>query len=146
MTSHQKRVYLWGIPVLALLIGGVSSCGSVYLRLGTTVVGSVPSPDGRWDAVLMVRNGGAATDFSTQVSVIRASSFLARQAALCRPGNAFIADANHGVVSSGAEGQMDVAVNWNSNEQITIIYPKGARIFKQSRSVAAITIEYAISQ
>jgi hypothetical protein len=93
----------------------------------------------------MVRNGGAMTDFSTQVSVIRASSFLARQAALCRPGNVFIADSNHGAVPSGDRGQLNVGIDWKANEQLAITYPKGARVFKQSASLTPVSIEYATS-
>jgi len=146
MTSHKKKVYFWSPLILALLIAAVIACGNGYLRLGTDVVGNFPSPDGNWDALLMVRNGGAMTDFSTQISIIKARSFLARQIALCRPGNVFIADGNHGAISSGDQGQINVVIEWRSNKQIMITYPKDARIFKQLRSVASIGIEYAAPQ
>lgn len=145
MTSHRRKVYLWCLLVLALLTAAVGSCGNAYLRLGTNVVGNFPSPDGKWDAVLMVRNGGAMTDFSTQISVVGAHGFWARQFALCRPGNLFIADSNHGTVSSGDRGQIDVVIVWKSTRQVTITYPEDARVFKRLTSVAAVSVEYVTS-
>jgi hypothetical protein len=145
MTDRKKRMYFWCIVIVALLVGAISSCGNVYLRLGTDVMGSFPSPNGKWDALVMVRDGGAMTGFSTQISVIRSRSLVGRQIALFRPANAFIADSNHGTAPSGGRGQVNVSVHWNSNEQVTITYAKGARVFKQSESVPPVSIDYVRS-
>jgi hypothetical protein len=90
-----------GVVVLAVLI----ICAVVWIaplalvRSWTEVVGNVPSPDGKWDVVLMVRNAGATTNYSTQLSVVPAGGRVSREIALCRPGNVFIADGNHGAVA-----------------------------------------------
>jgi len=41
---------------------------------GNTIVEALPSPDGSHKAVVFVRNCGATTDFSTQMSVLRGDS------------------------------------------------------------------------
>src|ERR1700682_2450905 len=75
-TVKRKSLAIVGGVVLAVLI----ICAVVWIaplalvRSWTEVVGDVPSPDGKWDVVLMVRNAGATTDYSTQLSVIPAGA------------------------------------------------------------------------
>ena len=61
----------------ALIIGGgllvgvfviyalMTAASLAFVKSATEVVRDVPSPDGKWDVMLMLRNGGATTDFST---------------------------------------------------------------------------------
>ena len=73
-TVKRKSLAIVGGVVLAVLIisAAVWIAPFALVRSGTEVVGDVLSPDGKWDVVLMVRNGGATTDYSTQLSVIPA--------------------------------------------------------------------------
>jgi hypothetical protein len=143
-TVKRKSLTIVGGVVLAVLI----ICAAVWIgpfalvRSGTEVVGDVLSPDGKWDVVLMVRNGGATTDFSTQLSVIPAVGRLSREIALGRPGNVFIADGNHGAVAVNDRGFMHVDVVWQSPNLVLVTFPPSARVFKQERRFHSIIVKY----
>ena len=143
-TVKRKSVAIVGGVVLAVLI----ICAVVWIaplalvRSWTEVVGDVPSPDGKWDVVLMVRNAGATTDYSTQLSVIPAGARLSREIALCRPGNVFIADGNHGAVAVNDRGFMHVDVVWQSPNHVLITFPPSAHVFKQERRFQSVLVNY----
>ena len=143
MTNLMKlRWWFLGFVLCAFLI--VGGC-SAYVRLGTKVIADFVSPDGTHDAVLMVRNGGAATGYATGVSVVSSNS-LARQLALIRGINLFVVDDNDGAVRWGDHGQLDVRISWLSNTQLRIEYPAKARVLKRERSYQSATVQYAPSQ
>jgi hypothetical protein len=142
-TVNRKSLAIAGGVVLATLI----ICALVWIaplalvRSWTEVVGYVPSPDGKWDVVLMVRNAGATTDYSTQLSVIPAGR-VSRELALCRPGNVFIADGNHGAVAVNPRGFMHVDVVWKSPNLVLITFPPTARVFKRERRFQSVIVNY----
>jgi hypothetical protein len=78
----------------------------------------------------MVRNGGAATGYSTGVSLV-AHNAWARQLALIRRTNLFVVDDNDGAVRWEDRGQLDVKISRVSNTQLLVQYPAKARVFKQ---------------
>lgn len=139
---NRKKTLLWSTLTVALSISVLSSCCGVYVRMGTTVLGEFPSPNGRWNALLMLRNGGAMGGFSTQISLVRTGSVLSRQFALFRPGNAFIVDSNQATAPSGPRGEIPVVIDWTSNSKLTVTYPHDARVFRRSKSVDSVSIEY----
>jgi hypothetical protein len=97
--KRMPKICRWCLAMVLLCMCGLAACGA-YVRMGTTVIADFISPDGRWDAVLMVRNGGAMTGYSTAVSVVRANR-VNRQLelyALYRPVHVFVADDNDGAV------------------------------------------------
>ncbi len=65
----RLRWWCFATALSALLVFGLCAA---YLGMGTSVVGDFVSPDGTFDAVLMVRNGGAATGYSTGISLVHA--------------------------------------------------------------------------
>jgi len=135
--------FAFALCVLCVLL--IAGGCSAYVRSGTRVIGDFVSPDGVQDAVLMVRNGGAATGYSTGISLVHARSPLARQLALIRGMNLFVVDDNDGAVRWGDRGQLDVKVSWVSNTQLLVQYPAKARVFKQEASYQATTVRYAPS-
>ncbi len=143
-TVKRKSVATVGGVILAVLI----ICAVVWIvplalvRSWTEVVGDVPSPNGKWDVVLMVRNAGATTDYSTQLSVVPAGGRLSREIALCRPGNVFIADGNHGAVAVTDRGFMHLDVVWQSANLVLITIPPSARVFKQERRFQSVLVNY----
>jgi hypothetical protein len=143
-TVKRKPLAIVGAAVIAVLI----ICTVVWItplalvRSWTEVVGDVPSPDGKWDVVLMVRNAGATTDYSTQLSIIPAGGQLSREIALCRPGNVFIADGNHGAVAVNDKGFMHVDIVWQSPNLVLITFPSSARVFKRERRFQSVTVNY----
>lgn len=144
LTVKRKMLPIVGGVVIGILIIGsvvVMLAPLLLVRSWTEVVGDVPSPDGKWDVVMMVRNAGAVTEYSTQISVVRAGR-LPRALALCRPGNVFIADGNHGTVAVDGRGFMDVDVAWKSPNLVAIHFPASARVFKQERRFQTLTLTY----
>jgi hypothetical protein len=142
VTNLMKlRWWCFAFALFALLI--VGGC-SAYVRLGTTVIGDFVSPDGVHDAVLMVRNGGAATGYATGISLLSHNP-LARQLALTRRMNLFVVDDNDGAVRWGDRGQLDVKISWVSNTQLLVQYPAKARVFKHEASYQSTTVRYVPS-
>jgi hypothetical protein len=97
----------------------------------------LPSPDGLHKAVVFQRDCGATTDFSTQVSVLRASSSLGDAS-----GNAFSSDTNHGAAPSGAGGGPETKVRWLSPTELAISHHKLARVFLAESRVDGVLITY----
>jgi hypothetical protein len=143
-TVKRRSLAIVGGVVLAVLIicAVVLIAPLALVRSWTEVVGDVPSPDGKWDVVLMVRNAGATTDYSTQLSVIPTGGRLSREIALCRPGNVFIADGNHGAVAVNDRGFMHVGVVWQSPNLVLITFPPNTHVFKQERRFQSVIVNY----
>ena len=96
------------------------------------------APDGRQHAVVFVRDCGATTDFSTQVSVLPAGR------AVSGGGNAFVADADHGRAPRARDGGPAVTVRWVSPQQGEIGYDGRARTFKTEHQLGKTTIAYRV--
>jgi hypothetical protein len=132
-----------GLAITVIITCAVVRVAPLALvRSWTEVVGDVPSPDGKWDVLLMVRNAGATTDFSTQLSIVPTGERLSREIAFCRPGNVFIADGNHGAVTVDNRGLMHVDVVWQSPNLLLITFPRSARVFKQEPRFQSVFINY----
>ena len=143
----SRKVLYWCLAIVLLSLCGFGACGA-YVRMGTTVVADFVSPDGRWDAVLMVRNGGAMTGYSTAISITKAN-WVARQLALYalyRPVHVFVADDNNGQVVVGSQGQMDVKVRWASTTELIVAYPDRARVARKDSNFKSVSIRYIPSQ
>jgi len=94
------------------------------------------SPDGNHVAILFQRDCGAATGFSTQISVLDANG---------KPsggGNAFVADDDHGTARVGAWDGSWAEMKWLSPEQLLIRYAAKSRIFKKKERVSGVNITY----
>lgn len=135
-------VIRWVLIIGVFVLLFVSVLGWAYMRAATDVMEDVNSPDGKWDALLMVRNGGGMTGFSTQVSVVSRSNRVARAIAICSPGNVFIADDDHGAIPIDLAGRMQVKVTWASEAELVIAYPLRARVFKQETQFRSLKIKY----
>ena len=144
MDLKQKtlRIVFGSLLVLAVMAVVCLVAGLAFLKSATQVVADIPSPDGKWDAMLMERNGGAMTDYSTQVSIVPAASRLARGIAIVRAGNVFVADGDHGAVAVDGNGLMTVRVTWASGSELVIAYPPKVRVFKQRTRFQSLTIRY----
>jgi hypothetical protein len=68
---------------------------------------------------------------------------MARELAMCRAGNVFIADGAHGAVVVDQKGLMNISVTWESENQFAISYPPNARVFKQANRLQTVTVKYA---
>ncbi|MGH9792758.1 MAG: hypothetical protein ACRD5W_16245 [Candidatus Acidiferrales bacterium] len=124
------------MPILFLLYLA-SACGIC----SNDVAWESTSPDGKLKAVIFMRNCGATTDFSTQVSILESSATLPNDS-----GSIFIADADHGAVLVNRKGIMDVRLTWKSQHRLVISYPGRARIFEQENVVRGVAIRYEARQ
>ena len=101
------------------------------------LVGEHPSPDGQYKAVLFVRDCGATTGFSTQVSLLRSDELVKNGS-----GNLFIADTDHGKIPSDPKGGLEVRIVWKGSKDFYIFHHESARVFKSEKKVNGINVEY----
>lgn len=124
-----------GLPLLfstMLLLGGCSDpCENTVLIRAT-------SPGGKWDAVMFERSCGATTDFSTEISVLKAGG------AAPGGGNIFVADSHHGVARPGRWGGPWAEIKWLSPTRLVVRYAAGSRIFLQRKAVGDVFVTYQI--
>ena len=104
---------------------------------GNQVVARVPSPDGVHVAVVFVRDCGATTDYSTQVSLLDA-----HEAVPPERGNIFSADTDHGAAPGAAWGGPEVQIHWSGNSRLMLSYHRAARIFLRESSQSGVAIIY----
>ncbi len=104
---------------------------------GNEVFQEVVSPDGTYKAVVFQRDCGATTGFSTQVSILKASSQLTN-----RGGNVFAMD--------GHPDWTQVEVRWDGNRSVDLRYPGGYDVLVQKSQFRAflttIDIQYHVWQ
>ena len=85
-----------------------------------------PSPDGAHKAVVFIRNCGATTNFSTQVSILPA-----RMASPRDKGNALVVD-----------GQHILRLRWHGNDALEIGGYGSARVFRQPATAAGVRLHF----
>lgn len=122
---------------LGLLAATLPAGGCFLDTCENTLVRSLPSPDGRQQAVLFERSCGTTTGFSTQVSI------LAIGAKPKGPGNVFSADDDHGQAVAGPWGGVWAEMNWESSRRLRIGHAPGARLIKATARHGQTTIVYA---
>jgi len=140
---HRNNLRFWCSVLGLILLFGIVGC-IAYVRFGTTVIGNFPSPDGKFDAVLMVRNGGAMTGYATVVSLV-SNNWISRQVSAFRLEHVFVADDNKGAISSGGRGQINVEPHWETSTELVVAYPEKARVFKQESRSHSVNVRYAVS-
>ena len=88
-----------------------------------------------WKFVVFDRNCGATTASNLQVSVLLATAKLSND-----PGNAFIADGNHGVTGFVAQPE------WLPPHTLRITFSSKARVFKKESQIGGVKIMYLEQQ
>jgi hypothetical protein len=87
--------------------------------------------------VVFVRDCGATTGFSTEVSVVAAG------ARVSGGGNVFDADDDHGAVPlQGPHHALALDVRWLDGTRLHVGYPAGTRVFKHDGRHGAVRVEY----
>jgi hypothetical protein len=110
------------------------ACSDVLCRNET--VASLKSPDGKHRAILFMRECGATTDYTTQVSIV-ASSWSYHDI-----GNVFVADAYARDAKRGLWGGPWAEVAWISPQQLLVSYDAHSRVFTQNATVRGVHITY----
>ena len=122
-------------PLLPLLLlVSLPACSNVFCTNET--VASLKSPDGKHRAILFMRECGATTDYSTQVSVIGSWSRVDSI------GNVFIADAYDRDAKRGSWGGPWAEIGWASPKQLVVTYDARSRVFTRNGSANGVQIVY----
>ena len=121
------------IPAALLLLAGCSEPSLTGL-CENTEVSRVTAPDGRHDAVLFERSCGAATGFSSQVSIV------GRGRKIEGSGNVVVLDDDHGAAPAAAWGGPDVDLGWTAADQLVVRHHPSARLFESHPRVAGVTV------
>lgn len=88
------------------------------------IIKTIPSPNGDYIAYVFVRDLGATTKESYQLTILKKNNKLGNGS-----GNTFVSYSNF-------------AVSWDSDNGMTIKYPKKAEVFKKEESIKGIKIKY----
>lgn len=131
MTRESRLRAIWGILASGLVIGVCVAAFNTAEHFfdglcGSTMVQTIPSPDGELKAVVFEHDCGATTGYSTQVSILRRGETLTKKAS-----DTFV-----------AEGQMPIVVTWTAPRDLTIA-TLGSRVFRrEKRSIDGVRITY----
>lgn len=133
-----------GMPLLLVALGIIFVAITLVSRLlaplqpecVNTVIETVPSPDGVWNAILFERSCGASTGFSSQVSLLLAGHELPDLA-----GNALVATDGNTAVGT-AWGGPEVTVVWTDSRHVAITYDPSARIASRRDSVGEVGVSF----
>lgn len=123
MTS---RVVVLVLTATSAMIASCDVAGDLLGGCDNEVVRSAVSPSGSKTALAFVRNCGATTGYSTQVSVVGG-----RKSEVTGSGNTLI-----------VEGRPDLELKWISESEVLISRPGPGRIFKQEEQVSGTAIKY----
>jgi hypothetical protein len=104
----------------------------------TNMTFEIPSPDRRSRAVVYVRNCGATTWFTTEVSILYADEHVP-----LGHGNVTTLDDNNGNIPiADNHGAIAVRVRWLSASALEVGYPAAAVIYHRPARVRGVTIAY----
>ena len=101
------------------------------------VVVEVTAPDNSQRAIIFVRDCGATTKFSTQISIVPSGRSLPNKA-----GNVFVAETGLEPNNVGADGRHAVSVSWLSSSALLVSHIGGIRVFRNATQVSGVTISY----
>ena len=136
----KEAIILILIPASIILFGIIAMIiapANFISPCENELVGEHLSPDGQYKAVLFVRDCGATTGFSTQVSLLRSDELVKNGS-----GNLFIADTDHGKIPSGQKGGPEVRIVWEGSKDIYIVHHENARVFKAEKKINGINVNY----
>jgi hypothetical protein len=137
------------MKILKLIGGTTVVLGSLVIAAwllipdpcGNSLLAEYPSPDQERRLVVLQRDCGATTGFSTQASLIRGGAVLTNEA-----GNVFVSDDNHGAAPSGPGGGPQLGVSWESPTIVQLSYHPATRVFKSVAKLDGVSIRYVVDQ
>jgi hypothetical protein len=88
-------------------------------------------------AIVFVRDCGATTGFSTQVSLVDSGAMV-----LHGSGNVFSADDNHGAAKLGTKGELAVRVQWTDEKHLVVTFPARSRVFRRESQVGGVHVKF----
>jgi len=104
---------------IAILLVGCNPCGN-------DPINAVSSPGGNKVAIAFIRDCGATTGFSTQVSIVKAPGLLPNEA-----GNVLIVD-----------GKVPLSLKWVGEHRLVVYGSLGVRESRRLHIFEEITVDY----
>lgn len=106
---------------------------------GNKILSESKNPSNTYTVVVFVRDCGATTDWSTQVSIIDSYESITDE----DTGNLFRIDSDHGAaILSNEIGGPLITTEWVDDRSLKVFYSVGSRIFKQESDYKNILITY----
>jgi hypothetical protein len=131
--AAQNPSLAWTCVVVALISAPLAVAQDPCVN---QVVDTVPSPDGRFKAIVFVRACSRPARFSTQVSILKKNRHLANVA-----GNVFMCAGSYGLSPTDAGGKR-VAATWEAEALLVIRYPTEAEVLAAKTSQKRIRVRY----
>lgn len=141
--SKRKIILLIIVPCIFILFIGINKVYEISYSsfaddmCGNKIIRTEFSPDKKYKIVIFLRDCGATTNFSTQVSILKVAEKLKNES-----GNIFSADSERGKAKIDENNIVAIKSKWISNNKVIITYDKNARIFKTQNSLDEIEIDY----
>ena len=104
---------------------------------GNEVVDEIKSPDKKLKAVIFIRDCGATTGYSTQLSILGLEDRLDNET-----GNTFILSDKFGEGLSFDNGGAKVKALWTSENSLTIYFDNKIEFTKQEEEIKDVRISY----
>lgn len=122
--KNKKDIRLVNLSLLIVLILGLIGCVNMS---SNDIVKSIDSPNGEYRAIAFIRDCGATTDFSPQVTLLKKGHKFRNV-----PGNIFIG--NHSKF---------IDISWKDDSTLIITYDCDKKdIFKQEKNKYGVHIIY----
>ena len=137
-----KSIFLIILTVVLILISvfGIG-IGVIYFLLASTGLCENTIVDeiiiGNKKAVLFVRNCGATTDYSKQISIIGINTELKNKG-----GNVMISDSDKGKAETDVHGGSIIIMANKNKDHLLIKYAKDTRFYKKKEKKSGIKIVY----
>ena len=134
-----KKFLLGGaIGGMAMLLAGAwALLAFTNAMCANDVLVEAPSPDGSLRAVVFVRNCGATTRYSTQVSVLPSTRHLPNDFS-----RLFVAETGYEPSGNDPKGQPAVSLEWLSLTQLEVRYPAGSNVVRQNTKTHGVSVSY----
>ena len=116
----------------------LTSCAGAAL-CADTVVDTVSAPDKSHDAVVLSRDCGATTSFTTQISIVEAGQDHTTGQTV------FSADGDHGEAELVAGDVIRLEVAWTSATRLVVTYDENARVFDDEPHADGVDVDYVTS-
>lgn len=122
------KFFIFGIILIVLLVTFRCFISNMF---SNSLISEQHSPDGRLKVVVFERDGGATTDWSTQISVMRSRKKLNDR----DTGNIIVMD------GSCVEGS-DYSICWVDDATIEVFIADSVKTYQKKEKYGGITIKY----
>nr|WP_315228061.1 hypothetical protein [uncultured Limnohabitans sp.] len=137
-----KTMIFWLLGLFFLIFGGcVALLDSVMDNMCEySVIEQIPSPSGKWNAVVFQIDCGATTDFNSHVSIVAADVDTFTKNSM--PQSFFAIDSNHGLAPQSKNGAPDVRITWKDEHTLEVQHHRFARLIRAETKFKEVHVKY----